>query len=55
MKFNKVISLAVIMLLATEADALQINKDKKSVEKAKTLVKALRIKEEDDDDEKPKD
>lgn len=55
MKFNKVISLAVILLLASETDALHINKDKKIVEKAKTLAKALRVKDEEDDDEKPKD
>ena len=55
MKFNKIISLAVILLLASEADALQITKDKKIAEKAKTLVKALKAKDEEDDDEKPKD
>jgi hypothetical protein len=39
------------MLLATEADALQINKDKKVEKKAKALVKELKVKDEEDDDE----
>jgi|TARA_B110001450_G_C17556609_1_gene454931 hypothetical protein len=55
MKFNKVISLAVIMLLASETDALQITKDKKSLEKVKTLVKAMKSQDEGDEDDKPKD
>ena len=56
MKFTKVISIAVIMLLATEADALQITKDKKALEKVKTLVKAMKAQGEDEnEDQKPKD
>ena len=55
MKFNKILSLAVILLLATETDALVLNKDKKVSAKAKNLVKALKAKDEADEDETPKD